>query len=119
MRRRLSYSRGRGSPLAGLVAGAAGTVALNVVTYADMVVRGRASSSMLAKAAARMAEAAGVPLGDEESANHRQQGLGSRLGYVTGLGVGVGYGLLRSSLRVPLPVAAVGAAATAYDFTRR
>ena len=92
MRRRLSYSRGRGSPLAGLVAGAAGTVALNVVTYADMV---------------------------EESANHRQQGLGSRLGYVTGLGVGVGYGLLRSSLRVPLPVAAVGAAATAYDFTRR
>ena len=46
----------------GLVAGAAGTVALNVATYADMSLRGRASSSVPAKTAGKIAARAGVDL---------------------------------------------------------
>lgn len=94
--------------LLGLVAGAAGTVALNVVTYLDMAVRGRASSSMPAKAAGELADDAGISLGDEEKAQNRKQGLGPMLGYVTGLGVGAGYGLLRGRVRVPVPAAVLG-----------
>lgn len=101
------------SLLLGLVAGAAGTVALNIVTYADMALRGRASSSMPAEAAGTLAAAAGVPLGDENDAKNRKQGLGALLGYVTGLGVGAAYGLLRARTSVPLPVAAIGLGAAA------
>lgn len=94
--------------LLGLVAGAAGTAALNVVTYLDMALRGRPSSSMPAKAAGKLTDDAGIPLGAEETAQNRKQGLGPLLGYVTGLGVGAGYALLRRRVRVPLPAAVLG-----------
>lgn len=89
----------------GLIAGAVGTVTLNVVTYADMAIRARQSSSMPAKAAGKLAEKTGMPLGNEEEATHRRQGLGALLGFATGLGVGAAYGLLRSRVHVPLPTA--------------
>ena len=81
--------------MAGLIAGAAGTTALNVVTYADMVLRGRPASETPAKLAGILAGKAGADLsgGDhgksgKEVAQSRQEGLGSLLGYVTGTGVG-------------------------------
>ena len=97
------------SPLAlGLVAGAAGTTALNVVTYLDMTLRGRAASSMPAQAAGALAGKAGVPLGDGDTEENRKEGLGALLGYVTGLGVGAAYGLLRARVDVSAPAAALG-----------
>ena len=100
--------------LMGTAAGAVGTVALNVATYADMAIRGRPSSSVPAKMVGVLADKAGIPLsaggeGDDEKGQNRQSGLGALFGYVTGLGVGTAYGLLRPHLRgVPMPVAGVG-----------
>lgn len=92
----------------GLVAGAAGTAALNVTTYLDMALRGRPSSSMPARAAEDLAAKAHVDLGEGDTEQARSEGLGALLGYAAGLGVGAAYGLLRSRADVPLPVAAVG-----------
>ncbi len=76
----------------GLVAGALGTVALNVVTYLDVTLRGRPTSSVPADTAGRLADAAGVDLGGDEAAQSRRTGLGALFGYVTGLGIGLLYG---------------------------
>lgn len=91
----------------GLVAGAAGTAALNVVTYLDMAVRGRPSSSLPAEAAESLAAEAGLALGAGDTRDNRKEGIGALLGYATGLGVGVAYGLLRTKVRVPAPLAAI------------
>lgn len=92
----------------GLLAGAAGTMALDVTTYLDMALRGRPSSSIPAKAAGELAGRVGVDLGDGEVGDSRRQGVGALLGYATGIGVGVGYGLLRTRVaRPPLGLGAV------------
>lgn len=97
----------------GLVVGAAGTTALNVATYADMVVRARAASGLPAKSAKQLADHANVDLGSEEQIGPRAQGLGALMGIAVGLGCGAAYALLRSRFRVPLPAAALGLAAVA------
>ncbi len=58
----------------GLLAGATGTVALNLVTYGDMVLRGRPSSSMPAETADRLAGQAGI----ENSATGRRRPAAKR-----------------------------------------
>jgi hypothetical protein len=93
--------------LLGLLAGAAGTIALDAVTYADMLVRGRPPSRLPAEAARRTARSAGVPLGEGERADNRSEALGALLGYATGLTVGVGYGVARR-WRSDLPVLPAG-----------
>lgn len=116
--------------IAGVVAGAAGTVALNVTTYLDMALRGRAASRLPARVAARLADEAGIPLdwdvdaaaGAEPTAEgssrvaNREEAVGALLGYANGLGLGLAYGLIR--LVVPRPpgwlaTALVGGAAMA------
>ncbi|MGW0060787.1 hypothetical protein ACWDTT_12785 [Streptosporangium sandarakinum] len=97
----------------GLIAGAAGTVALNALTYLDMAVRGRGPSSTPEQAAGILAGKTGLDLGEEETAEHRKEGIGPLLGMAAGLGVGVAYGLFRRAVpRLPRPLAvlAVGAA---------
>jgi drug/metabolite transporter (DMT)-like permease len=89
----------------GLVAGAAGTTALNIVTYLDMAVRGRPASSTPEESVRRLADLAGVDLGEGKEAEHRKAGIGPLLGYATGLGAAVCYGLLVRR-RLPRPVAA-------------
>lgn len=85
--------------LTGLVAGAAGTVALNVATYADMALRGRPSSSVPAQVAGKLAGKAGIDLsGEEKATQNRKSGLGALSGYAVGLGVGATYGLVRPLL---------------------
>src|SRR5919197_905845 len=87
--------------LLGTAAGAVGTVALNVATYADMAIRGRPSSNVPARMVGVLADKAGIPLSaggegsDDEKVQNRQSGLGALFGYMTGLGVGTAYGLLR------------------------
>jgi hypothetical protein len=105
----------------GMAAGAAGTVALDMTTYADMVIRGRPSSGVPAQLAGKVTDALHVDLqGDNagqqagQMAEQRRSGLGALFGYMAGLGIGAAYGLLRPRWKqVPLPVAgaAVGLAA--------
>ncbi|MEE1928601.1 hypothetical protein V1J52_10415 [Streptomyces sp. TRM 70351] len=83
----------------GLLAGAAGTTALNLVTYGDMLLRARPASPVPAEVAAGLADRAGVGLGGGEETSSREQAAGALLGYVTGLGVGAAYGLLRGAGR--------------------
>ncbi|WP_142059446.1 hypothetical protein [Pseudonocardia kunmingensis] len=102
-----------GALLAGLAAGAAGTTALNLVTYLDMVVRARPASTTPETTVRRAEELAGVDLAargpDSEEAGNRRSGIGALLGIVAGVGTGAVYGLVRNRLaRVPLPVLGAG-----------
>ncbi|MCA1835324.1 MAG: hypothetical protein LC721_02865 [Actinobacteria bacterium] len=106
--------------LAGAAAGAAGTTALNAITYLDMAVPGRPPSSTPEDTIERLAEAVGVDIpGDGEVRQHRLSGLGALTGLVTGMSIGALGGLLTAQLRLPLPVLAVliGAAAMAGSNT--
>lgn len=99
--------------LLGMAAGAAGTAALNIATYLDMTIRGRASSGVPAQVVETLAEEADIPLKaseeEEEAAQNRTSGAGALLGYDTGLGIGAAYGLLRPQLAsVPRPAAGAG-----------
>lgn len=97
----------------GVTAGAAGTVALNLVTYLDMAIRGRPSSGVPAQIVDTVAKKADVSLTaeheDDEVLKARESGIGALLGYVNGLGIGALYGLLRPSMAgVPQPVVGIG-----------
>src|SRR3954466_6063820 len=84
--------------LRGAAAGAAATTALNAVTYLDMAVRGRGSSSTPEDTVEALAEKAHVSIpGDEDTRQNRLQGLGPLTGLVAGVGVGVVTGLARAA----------------------
>jgi hypothetical protein len=84
--------------LRGAAAGAAGTTALNAVTYLDMVVRGRGASSTPEDSVEKLAETAHVPIpGEGETRQNRLQGLGALLGLAAGIGAGAAGGLARAS----------------------
>ena len=105
------------SLLVGTAAGAVGTAALNIATYADMASRGRPSSETPSKLVKNVASSAGIePLAaEDETAQNRRSGVGALLGYVNGIGVGAVYGLIRPAIRgrVPLFVAALAAGGAA------
>src|SRR3954469_5179123 len=87
-----------GWALRGAAAGAAATTALNAVTYLDMAVRGRATSSTPEQTVEKLAAKAHVDIpGDEEHRQNRVQGLGPLTGLVAGVGVGVLTGLVRAT----------------------
>ncbi|MGY2129654.1 hypothetical protein [Blastococcus sp. SYSU DS0617] len=87
-----------GWALRGAAAGAAGSTALNAVTYLDMAVRGRGSSSTPERTVETLASKAHVPIpGDDETRQNRVQGLGPLTGLVAGVGVGVVVGLVRAA----------------------
>jgi hypothetical protein len=92
----------------GLAAGAVGTALINASTYLDMAVRGRPPSSIPEQDVDRLAERAGISLGDDDDERSaRRTGLGSLLGYVAGFGTGAAYGVVRPFVRwVPRPLAA-------------
>ena len=99
----------------GALAGAAGTTALNAVSYLDMAVRGRPASSTPEQSVEALASRAGVDIpGEGETRDNRLAGIGPLLGTATGVGVGVLFGLLRrAGLRLPGPVDAVVVGGTA------
>jgi len=96
----------------GLLAGAAGTAALEIVSYGDMLSRGRARSGLPArvvqKLAARAGFAAFAAAGDDVSQN-RRSALGALFGYGVGLGAAVvyAYGRPRVERWLPWPIAGV------------
>lgn len=101
--------------LRGAAAGAAGTTALDAVTYLDMAVRGRPASDTPVQVVQRLAGDAGVELpGTRAQRRNRFAGLGPLAGPVTGVGVGALAGLLRSTgVRLPTAIGGplLGAAA--------
>ncbi len=106
--------------LIGTVAGAVGTVALNVTTYVDMAIRGRPASSAPSKMVYILAKLVGISSSSQggssqdQTTQQRESGLGALFGYVNGLGTGLAYGLLRSQLdNVPIPLASIGVGLTA------
>ncbi len=109
----------------GAAAGAAGTTALNAVTYLDMAWRGRPSSSTPQQAVEELAKRAGqqIPGGGEERDN-RVEGLGALAGIATGIAVGALAGELRAVvLRLgpvvgPVLLGAAAMAATDASLTR-
>ena len=85
------------SVLAGLAAGAAGTTALNAVTYLDMAVRGRPTSSTPEDTVEKLTDRAGVDIpGDGDTRKNRLAGLGPLTGLATGVGIGGVFGLART-----------------------
>lgn len=85
----------------GAVAGAAGTTALNAVTYGDMLLRGRSASGAPAKLSGVVADRLGLaPLrtdNHDPQAGHRRTALGALLGYATGVGIGAVYGIIHTN----------------------
>jgi|SRR3954468_12732832 hypothetical protein len=83
----------------GLAAGAVGTELLNVATYVDMAVRARGASSTPQEDVERLSGRVGVQLGEGEERENRTAAIGTLMGYATGAGVGILYGVLRPAVR--------------------
>ena len=84
--------------LLGAAAGAAGTTALNIVTYLDMAVRGRPVSSTPEDTVEALSALAHVPVpGAAETRSNRLQGLGALTGLVAGVGIGALLGAARAA----------------------
>src|SRR4051794_18283178 len=97
MARRTSIST-VGWMLRGAAAGAAGTTALNVVTYLDMALRGRPASSTPQRTVEQLAQTAHVSIpGEGDKRASRLDGLGALTGLVAGIGVGGLFGLARAA----------------------
>lgn len=84
--------------LSGAAAGAAGTTALNAVTYADMVLRGRGASSTPEDTVEKLSKVSHVAIpGDATTRKNRVAGLGPMTGLVAGVGVGAALGLAQGA----------------------
>ncbi len=98
----MTIDRTARSLLWGVAAGVVGTVVLNTVTYGDMLLRGRPASTVPAKAAGILADRLGIDVLRTENhgqgAENRRSATGALLGYATGIGVGVGYAVVRSRI---------------------
>src|SRR3712207_4758185 len=92
------YAEPMGSGIvAGAVAGAAGTTALNAATYLDMVVRGRPPSDTPERTVETIAEGTGLRIpGDAQTRSNRVAGLGPLTGVAAGVGMGIAYAVPRS-----------------------
>ena len=102
----------------GVLAGAAGTTALNAATYLDMAARARPASSTPQQTVERLAALVGVRLPhDAQRREAVESGLGSLLGAVAGVGVGAAIGALRGVTGRPRSTAGTMAAAWALAMT--
>jgi hypothetical protein len=80
--------------LIGAVAGAAGTTTLNVITYLDIAVRGRSTSSTPERTVDAMARLLHLTVpGSGDVLANRISGLGALTGYAAGIGMGLILGL--------------------------
>lgn len=91
----LATTNVQGSLVGGAVAGAAGTVALNLATYLDMAVRGRPPSGTPGQSVQKLFALVGLEVpGDGRARVNRTHGMGAVLGLVTGVAVGAGFGVV-------------------------
>jgi hypothetical protein len=91
----------------GMTAGAAGTTALNAVTYLDMLIRGRPTSETPTVVVKRIERTilGRAKHGSKRNATakevrrNRREAVGALLGIATGLGIGVALGVVRPGIR--------------------
>lgn len=84
--------------LRGAAAGAAGTTVLNAVTYLDMVLRGRGTSSTPEDTVEKLSNKIHVPVpGGGDERDNRVSGLGALTGIVSGVGIGGLLGVIRAA----------------------
>jgi hypothetical protein len=88
----------------GAMAGAAGTTVLDVVSYVDMAIRGRAPSELpvntLRSIASRFGSELGKPPAElDERLRNRQSALAALLGYADGFASGAIFGIVRPATR--------------------
>lgn len=84
--------------LYGAAAGAAGTTALNVVSYADMVLRARPASATPETTVRKLAAKLHVRIpGEGQARENRIAGLAPMTGFATGLAIGAAMSLARSA----------------------
>ena len=101
--------------LRGAAAGAAGTTALNTLSYLDMVARARPASTTPEATVEELSKRTGVDVpGEGQNRDNRVAGLGPLTGIAAGLGAGLVLGAaralgLRPGLVVSALVATVGA----------
>ena len=83
---------------AGAAAGAAGTTALNLVTYLDMALRGRPTSTTPQDTVEAIAGKVGITIpGDPDTRQNRVAGLGPLTGLAAGIGAGAALGMTRAA----------------------
>lgn len=87
-------------------AGAAGSTALNVVTYLDIAIRARPGSQTAEETVRRLADRSHIELGPDKQAANRRSGLGPLLGYVVGIGTPVIVAAAARGRPIPGPAAA-------------
>ncbi|MGW4434182.1 hypothetical protein ACWELO_00065 [Streptomyces sp. NPDC004596] len=91
------------SILWGCAAGAAGTTALNAVSYADMALRGRPSSGTPETVVEKVSSGLGHPVPESEGRENRLTGLGALSGIAVGVAAGVAVALAhRAGARLPV-----------------
>jgi hypothetical protein len=98
--------------IVGAVAGGAGSAALNLVTYVDMLLRGRPASSVPKADVQELEALASIPeprCGAERKArSYRESAAGALIGYLVGIGIGTLSGALWPTIRhLPRPLAGV------------
>jgi hypothetical protein len=96
----------------GLLAGASGTLALDLYTYLDILARARPPSEVPSSVVQKLAEKLGLePLAQAEgdAPKNRRSGAGALLGYGIGLGAGIAYCAIRPAFEswLPWPIAGV------------
>jgi hypothetical protein len=80
--------------LIGAVAGAAGTTTLNVITYLDIAIRGRSTSTTPERTVEAMTRLLHLTVpGSGDVLANRISGLGALTGYAAGIGMGLVLGL--------------------------
>jgi hypothetical protein len=98
---------------AGAAAGAAGTAALNAVTYLDMAWRGRAASTTPEESVEVLAKQTGIQIpGQGEQRANRITALGALSGIATGVGIGILAGVVGRAPGVLIGAAAMAATDT-------
>jgi hypothetical protein len=94
MKRTSTVSRLRPGLVTGALAGAAGTTTLNVITYLDIAIRGRSTSTTPERTVEAMADLFGLSVpGSGDVLANRISGLGALTGYAAGIGMGLILGL--------------------------
>jgi hypothetical protein len=87
-------------------AGAAGSAALNAVTYLDIAIRARPPSQTAEETVRRLTDVSHIGLGPDKQAANRRSGLGPLLGYGAAIGTAVVFAAAVRNRPVPVPVAA-------------
>ncbi len=97
----------------GLAAGATGTIALELTSYVDMLVRGRAPSDQPQRLGSALVRHFGLNVGTGAAGKSRRSGLGSASGYADGLALPMLYAAVAPDRDRPVLVAALVLAAGA------